>query len=358
MAGEPSAMDKVPHRDVAHLREQYQASVHEQVQRIYGTYQAPLWARVFGWSRDRRLEVIEDTALGFATYAQTPISDEQLQAIGEECNFAADGVIGSKLLGVGVSAYLAYRGRKTFRFPFFTPKGEGFWNPRGATPFNRTMWHMARFGSYYVLFGMFVGQPLAMYATLTAMTSVEKHPCMSELLERGRELQKSRPKGESPWISPPRQKPITEEAFMEEERSIAEQARSGWRTSSQQDSWNQVLDDTDDASPVSPSSSRYDAGNGGGSAWDRVRHQSLGGQSGQQSRQRRDTWNVTRGDKADRDSRGIESSGERRGRETYSFSSSDGDKAVAKSQSQEEFDMLLERERHGIDQETSSGRRN
>ncbi|RCI10111.1 hypothetical protein L249_8458, partial [Ophiocordyceps polyrhachis-furcata BCC 54312] len=356
MADDPQVSEEAMLRERLQRRAQYQPAVHDQVQRMYASYRPPLHALVFGWNRDKMLLFTEETAVGFASFAESPISDDQLRAVGQHCDDAINTLHIMKMCGVGLAGYLTYRGRKTFRFPLYTPKGNGFFNPFATTPYNRLMWHMARFASYYALYGILMGPPAAAATNLLAIKLAMLDPRMSELMKRGNELHppNSHQKDENQWNSSPQQEPITDEASMDAERSISGQARSAWRTPSQQDAWDRVPDDMDDASPAAPSSSRYDAGNGGGSAWDRVRQQSLGGHPGQQSRQRRDAWNASR-DKADPDSRGNDGSGERRGRENYSFSSSDGDKAVAKSQSQEEFDRLLERERRGIDQETGSG---
>ncbi|RDA92482.1 hypothetical protein CP533_6424 [Ophiocordyceps camponoti-saundersi (nom. inval.)] len=354
---------------------QYQPEVHKQVQRIYSDYQPSVISRLLGWNRNRILLFTERTAVTFAAYAESPLSDEEIEAVHFYCEDVVNDLHNTKFIAALAAGLLAYRGRKTYRFPLYTPKGDGLVKSSVASPYSKFMWHMARFSSYYVLCSFF-----ATINTVHAIAAVDVDRAandsrLTDRIERGAELQSRNLQNRAK--SSPRQESVTDEASINAERSISErarpgwgdttqqdserniseQARPGWRAPSQQDAWDRVPDDIDDASPVSPTSSYADAGNGGGSAWDRVRQQSQGGYSGRQSGQSRDAWTATR-ERTHLGGRDNGNSRERRTTDSFSFSSSEEDKVVAKSQSQEEFDRLLERERRGIDQETNSGRRN
>ena len=113
------------------------------------------------------------------------------------------------------------------------------------------------------------------------------------------------------------------------------------------DSWDSA-DSYDDASPIAPSH-KAAQGESSGSAWDRIRQQAEGQSKQTPSRpqwsppasQSRDSgW----GEDQDR------GTGYQGSKESYTYSSADFEKSTAKEQAQREFDQLLDRERHGVDQ--------
>ncbi|PFH58034.1 hypothetical protein XA68_14237 [Ophiocordyceps unilateralis] len=356
------------HALLAKLRLQYQPAIHDQVQRLYANYTPSLYRRFYGDNRHRMTSFTEKIAVDIAMIADTHLSDEQVAAVAEHCNEALSDLENMKTFMIGLAGYLTYRGRKTMRFPFFTPTLRGILqtnlNPFTGGPYTLAAWHMARFGAYLGLAYVAIGPVAVPAAKLLLIARTVEDPRLPDVTpeEAWDKYIASLPQ-ETPRTSRNRPGTIADQASFDTERGISAQARPGWNASRQsqapvqQDSWGQDPDNTEDASPVSPDTSQdegYDADNSG-SAWDRVRNRSQG-QFGQHGRQGGDAWNAA-SDRADRDSRGTVESLERGGNDSYTYPTSDSDKAEAKTLSQKEFDELLERERRGFDQDTNSGRR-
>ncbi|WYZ35539.1 hypothetical protein EsH8_X_000186 [Colletotrichum jinshuiense] len=85
-------------------------------------------------------------------------------------------------LSIGLSAYLTFRGRATYRFPFFQPKFDKFSPdvfPAAAAPYlqgrlaNR-MWHNLRFVSYFAGVSICVGPFIGSYATSVAIATAAR----------------------------------------------------------------------------------------------------------------------------------------------------------------------------------------
>ncbi|KAL6857738.1 hypothetical protein ACO1O0_005180 [Amphichorda felina] len=137
--------------------------------------------------------------------------------------------------------------------------------------------------------------------------------------------------------------------------SWSRQQQAAWESTPQpqrqeqtrSDSWDSA-DSYDDASPVAPTY-RATQGDSSGSAWDRIRHQAEAQSKQPSSRaqwsppatQTRESW----GEEQDKSTR------YQGPKESYTYSSADLEKSTPRDQAQREFDQLLDRERHGVDQE-------
>jgi hypothetical protein len=124
------------------------------------------------------------------------------------------------------------------------------------------------------------------------------------------------------------------------------------------DDWS-VLDDDDDASPIAASARKQPVAAPAGSAWDRIRQQSQGApRQQQQSDYQSRAWAARSQTESQPQSQsGWGNQGAGSSSDSFSFSKSDEERAVAKEQAQDEFDRLVERERSGVDQERSWGRK-
>ncbi|PTB66938.1 hypothetical protein BBK36DRAFT_1168452 [Trichoderma citrinoviride] len=353
-------------------RQQFEPQIHEQIHRLFQDYEAPLYARLRGFGRAQTLALAESTVLSLAAVNNRPFADSETQALTEHFLSSVHNLLAWKWAMTGFAAYLAYRGRRTWRFPFFTPEFKRF-SPIGGTPGVKFMWHSARFAAYYGTIWV-LGEPVFQGANfMRQRAAMEQDPRLRSLLHDGKSQgatlfgggggggsQENREQTSDAWESEAQQESASQyrELGQQSQSTPAQSSWASWRSptasSSSQPSqpsasWDApVGDDFDDASPLAPSArSTSDSSSGSaGSAWDRIRQQAQFQPPSQQGRQ---TWEKPQsggGWAAEADS-GMQSGS----RDSYSFSRADEEKSLAKEQAQREFDRLLERERAGADQE-------
>lgn len=383
-----------------HNRQRFEPIVHEQLQRLFSDYEPPLYARLRGFGRDQTLALAESTVSSLAAANSRAFSDTETQALTEHFVDSIHTMLIWKWAMTGLAAYMTYRGRNTWRFPFLRPKMDGRMNPVTGGPHVKVMWHSARFVAYYGVIWL-LGEPIFQGANfMRYRAAMEQDPRLASMLRDGKaRAQEIYDQGSHGQVATPGDRYGSSgdqygnsgdqyggsgEQYGDQWRSesqpqrpagsIPAQAQSAWtqyrspesqqsqQSSPQQDSWDS-FSDVDDASPVAPSTQgQQDASAqyGGGSAWDRVRQQAQyqprrGSQ--QQQQQPQQSWQAPQatGGWASED----DASPQRGPRDSYSFSNADEERAVAKGQAQREFDQLLERERRGTDQEQGSswGRR-
>ncbi|KAL6873007.1 hypothetical protein J3F83DRAFT_731722 [Trichoderma novae-zelandiae] len=365
-----AAMEERRHRAVAN-RQQFEPQIHEQIHRLFQNYEAPLYARLRGFGRAQTLALAESTVLSLAAVNNRPFADSETQALTEHFLSSVHNLLAWKWAMTGFAAYMAYRGRRTWRFPFFTPEFKRF-SPIGGTPGIKFMWHSARFAAYYGTLWV-LGEPVFQGANFMRQRSeMERDPRLRSLLHdsksQGATLfggsQENREQVNDAWESEAQHESASQ--YREpEQQSQSTPVQSSWasyrkstasqssQTPQRADAWDSpVGDDFDDASPIAPSArDTSDSSSGSaGSAWDRVRQQAQFQPSSSQDRQ---TWEKPQsggGWGADADS--SVQSGTRDG--SYSFSKADEERSLAKEQAQREFDRLLERERGGAGQERGS----
>ncbi|KAL9581416.1 MAG: hypothetical protein Q9212_003915 [Teloschistes hypoglaucus] len=101
-------------------------------------------------------------------------------------------------------------------------------------------------------------------------------------------------------------------------------------------------DNTDDASPTAQSNT---SGSQSGSAWDRIRRQAQTGSTGTARRGQR--WDALQKEQQQASTTG----------DSFTFSSTDQDRELAKSESQDDFDARVEKERQGGSFDSGKGKR-
>jgi hypothetical protein len=377
-------------------RNQYEPRVKEQVTRSFHEYSPPLYASIIGYRRDWNLLVATSRVSGFAATLGRDLEDEEAKAIAE---YTLDNIhtnASLKWLTVALAGYMTYRGRRTWQFPFYKPKLGGRFNPNEATsiftnkkirgPYPRFTWHSLRFTAY-VGVTMFMVEPafraVNFIRTETAMThdprlkqftkdanqrveQVMSNPSISKTAFTGKDAHRGGE--EDPWASNDANNASSESRYQSYESAPSQswdKVHSSNATQQNQhpsnDDWS-VLDD-DDASPVAASVRKQPVSAPSGSAWDRIRQQSQGAprqqrQQQQQADSQSRAWaarSQTESQPQSQSGWGNQDAGS--SADSFSFSKSDEERAVAKEQAQNEFDRLLERERGGVDQKSSWGRK-
>ncbi|UNI18256.1 hypothetical protein JDV02_004534 [Purpureocillium takamizusanense] len=390
-----------------HNRQRFEPIVHEQLQRLLRDYQPPLYARLRGFGREQTLALAESTVSSLAAANRRAFSDAETQALAEHFVDSIHTMLVWKWAMTGLAAYMTYRGRNTWRFPFLRPKMNGRLLPSPVTggPLVKVMWHSARFVAYYGAIWV-LGEPIFQGANfMRYRAAMEQDPRLAAMLRDGKaraqevfdqvshgqaggggvpsdrygssgdqygggggdqygnsgEQYGEQWNSESQPQRPTASIPARAQSAWTQYRSPETQSQQPQPSAPQQDSWDS-FSDVDDASPVAPTAQGQQdasANYGGGSAWDRVRQQAQyqpkrGPQQQQQQQQQQpqQSWQAPQGTGgwASED----DASPQRGSRDSYSFSNADEERALAKSQAQREFDQLLERERRGTDQEQGS----
>ena len=356
----------------------YQPIAHEQIQRQFGGREIIPWYS-FTPIKVKQL-VMEHNVAGLSGLCGRALDESEAQAVGENVSATMNTrSIWSNITST-VSLYLAFRkpGVATFRFPLYQPRYNFRWSPlRTNSRFLQGFWHMLRLAAYSTALDLTIGNPVYFLILSNGQRRMMEdgrlrevfstpgvHPGVLENFPWQR-----RPKG--PQSAPQSQDGPEEQASEQEQGQWDRQQQSEmsnydtestWSQSQrsppqrdvpaeqpqQNDSWDAPSDDFDDASPVAQPA-RTQASRSGPparSSWESIRQQTQQSQpQSSQARQRRSAgWADNAG-----------TSPEYRGpQESYTYSAADADKATPKDQAQQDFDKLLEKERHGVDQDRSS----
>ncbi|KAF5002828.1 hypothetical protein FGRMN_82 [Fusarium graminum] len=373
-------------------RNQYEPRVKEQVTRSFQEYSPPLYASIIGYRRDWNLLVATSRVSGFAATLGRDLDNEEAKAIAEYTLGNIHTNAGLKWLSLAIAGYMTYRGRRTWQFPFYKPKLGGRFNPNEATsifsnkkirgPYPRATWHTLRFTAYTAVTMLMVEpafRAVNFIRTETAMThdprlkqftqdankrveQVMSNPTISKTPFTGRDAHRG--DESDPWASSNDGNNTSSEDNYQPTPTQSWGKSPSYTTTQQKqqpsDDWS-VIDD-DDASPIAASARKQPVYDSSGSAWDRVRQQSHGApqqqQQQQQSNNQSQGWTARSQPDPHPQSQTSWGNGSSSGSsDNFSLSKSDEESVVAKEQAQNEFDRLVERERKGVDQEKSWGRR-
>lgn len=367
-------------QDALSHRNEYQPQIEKQINSQFQNYSPPFYASVVGFRREWNLLVTKSRVSGYAATLGRELSDSETKAIAEHTLTNIHSNAACKWFTVGLAAYMTYRGRRTFQFPFYKPKPGGRFNPNEATSifgnqkirgfYPRATWHVVRFTAYVAVTMLMVDPVFRAVNFMQTQNSMTRDSRLEQftkdvksrverVMSDGPATMTRRPhtnndqtdsngdqdswsstdsdasrdsfsNDESPYKDTPY---VWEKAKQEASSAPGNQTSSGWGVSD---------DDDDDASPVA-SPTRTQPANSSGSAWDRIRRQSqpqqqpqqqFGGQSSynrpQQGSQSQSSWDRTATSSND-----------------YTFSRSDEERATAKEQAQLDFDRMLEQERRG-----------
>lgn len=312
-------------------------------------------------------------------------------------------------VGMAIASLVAYRGISKLRFPGWTP-GERF-SPEKFGPLTGTrakiMWQASRFGAYWLV-GMTLGQVFFSSYALTAGSAgrlvdprtkelseaIRKRTQNGRMIEGINEDRTAGPRnGETMDMAKQRRRAqeaqdawrrrreegqaqtsartqdddmsptggafeadyvdmesahVTDTGMMSDEQArrssqrLEAQQRADYedRSETQRPSQQAGPQKPQDKSQSSPSSWNTSAPTSGGSAWERLRHQAASGSQQQTS------------------SRTTASNRSSSNSDSFSFSSGDEDRQLARGEAQKDFDARLEQERQGKDfDDRNSGRR-
>lgn len=339
-------------------RDQYQPRVQDQINRLFHEYSPPFYVSLIGYKRDWNLLVATSRVSGFASTLGRELEDQEVKAIAEYTLNNIHNNAAAKYITVGLAAYMTYRGRHTWQFPFYKPKLGGRFNPNEATSiftnqkihgrYPRFTWHTLRFTAYAAV-TMLMVEPVFRTVNFIRVESAMAQDSRLEQFtkdasKRVEQVMANPTSARVPFKNTPKE----EGSWNNEDTDRSEQPRYNipWNKTqvppqqtqeSQSDHDWDVLDD-DDASPVAASARNQPVSSVSGSAWDRIRQQSQQPQTQQEPR----GW----APKSEPQSWGSTNSSD-----SYSFSNSDEEKSLAKEQAQQEFDKLVERERRGVDED-------
>lgn len=333
-------------------RQKYQPYVHSQMQRLFRDYRAPLYARVTGVTTQRSLALAESVAVSFASHYDRNLEDQETQAISEHLLTATNNNVLASFATTGFALFMTWRGRRTMKFPIFTPAFAQ--NPGPERSLKRAMAHGARLVAYYVVGALTVQPVLQALIFWNRKFATDKDPRLSRLLREARNEAASITSGamsgdysqntEAEYSSAVYEQQPTDSESQNYSDSPSRQSQPQPQSQPQQNSWSArpsistqqansndpwASSDIDDGSPVAPAAQRDSfAANSNVSAWDRVRQQASGGQRPQVQQQPTppQSWGQ---DAASDDNR-------------------------ERSQAQRDFDAMLEKERQGSEQENSS----
>ncbi|KAI5467739.1 hypothetical protein BGZ63DRAFT_399292 [Mariannaea sp. PMI_226] len=389
-------------------RGQYEDRVKEQIKRSFQEYTPPWYASFIGFRRDWNLLVATSRVSGFASTLGRDLEDSETKAIAE---YTLDNIhtnAACKWLTIGLAAYMTYRGRHTWQFPFYKPKLGGKFNPNEATSifsnkkirgaYPRFTWHTLRFTAYAAVTMLMVEPVFRAVNFIRTESAMAKDPRLETFIKEAtskvervmadgplsRESRHQRQAGSSAASDALPEYQTQETDYGDQSKTHYQENKfetgvpsQGWAnvsppssTSQQPQSSNSgwgVLDEDDDASPIAASARNQSMGTAsGGSAWDRLRQQSQSGKRPQDQSefQSRGGWaGVGRANSQQQQSESQSgwgsagsSSPEWGSKDKYSYSSGDGDRSSEKDQAQREFDEMLERERSNNEQSRPWGR--
>lgn len=371
-------------------RGQYEERVKAQINRSFQEYSPPWYASAVGFRRDRNLLVVTSRVSGFASTLGRDLEDSEAKAIAEYTLTNIHTNAALKWATIGLAAYMTYRGRHTWQFPFYKPKLGGRFNPNEATsiftnkkirgPYPRLTWHTLRFTAYAAVTMLMVEPVFRSVNFVRTESAMARDPRLAQFIKeattRVEKVMLEGPAGSGHNQSGQGRQSGDEKSGSSDEvdgdafpaRRRLMEARPPWAdlqkplppVQPQQSShdWS-VLDDDDDASPVAATAkSARTPTTSGGSSWERLRRQN---QSSQQPQPQAESqvqggWPSASSPQSQSQSdsgwgSNTNTSSEWGGsKDSYPYGSGDGETASSKGQAQREFDQMLERERQGNDQ--------
>ncbi|KXX81551.1 hypothetical protein MMYC01_202722 [Madurella mycetomatis] len=334
--------------------------------------QAPFW---FG--EERQKNIVAKVLAMHAAALQRPLTTDEADALAYHRSRSCKLLAWRSPVLLMSTAYFVYRGRASFKFPFYTPKPASFnpycfpsrTRPFVTGPMAHAIWHAVRFGAYGTLLGLVVTPLFISYAETSYVVHILNDPRLKSIRDHARQQQQQQQQQQqgnqarSRASGPPRRASTdedtsTDEATPSSQSYVLEQQQPQprhqplqWTERPPKTPTTPQDDDSflfDNASPVAPSARQQHqssstqlpagggGGGGGGSAWDRLRQRAKSGQ---------DVWEQAGQSREDSRNQRLDQ---------HAYDQSDREKTRAKEQAQKEFDAMLERERRG--QGESGGR--
>ncbi len=314
----------------------------------------PIFGPLVGHNKSRLEGLVNRGLQGSSVLLKRPPTQEEANALAYYICRGERSISYGKALGFGFGTYLWYKGKQTFRFPFFTPD-RGWFNPYKLGPLKgqlaAAIWQSIRFNVYVL--GCFALGGLVARSSSSANFAFAIHRdermkeirmAMLEFAQR----QGSRLPTEPRQTNQPRSAAKTknwDDDMSPQAANYSSQKDTGVLSDRQSSRWDatdssessfdvdkvspQYFDDSSPSTkPASePSRSR-------GSAWDQLRRQAVEGksQSPRPASNRR---------AAEREQRDIGDS--------FAFSTAEEDRQLARAEAQKQFDARVERERQAKD---------
>ncbi|KAM7198878.1 hypothetical protein V8F20_005945 [Naviculisporaceae sp. PSN 640] len=350
--------------------------------------QLPFWAGVAGYSDTWRKSVIGADVKYLSSLAGRPLTEEEANRVGEHSANRCRATTHYTPMWTSATAYLWWKGKDKFRFPFYTPKpglleglSKRFLSPIGVKMTHAPLiWHTLRLVAYsqvtsWVIAIFFVAGPTAIFAGGIA-SDKNLQGLNTELAERAKGLQRQRRMGLPTAPAEDAQSPIKDDApapiteqwgqtttESREQPQQPQQPQGLWRPQQpararpppqQPEPEPRYSDENeddpfDDASPVAPSARRQnlDASTPvGGSAWTRLRTKAFVERTREQANEgfaappRTSSWEERRQQNTPGASYTYSEPREAKDQESTAA-------VRSREQAQKEFDAMLERERRG-----------
>jgi len=357
----------------------------------------PVFGPLIGYTKESRAKSVHDACNAASTILKRPVTQEEANTICYHALKAQRTTSYGTFLGAAAGAYRAYQTADTLRMPFYNPSPEMQESVRsgiGKTPVGRMVTHAMR-GSLYIFgLGMVGGLIATSYGASVAAVSMQKDPRLSSFNDALKEIMKERRSGiprdatPVPGQTPPQPRTgwpattspsdddmspsggsglfsdaSTDTGVLSDQRMRSKQIsqRPDPRSSPTQNRENTFRMDKVTSQPRNFDSTDDDASptagapplTSSGSAWDRVRQQSASGQSSQQASRTGVGYPASRSMEPGRGPTGRGTQREQRDGATlgdsFTFSSTEEERQLAKAEAQKEFDARIEKERRGQD---------
>lgn len=315
----------------------------------------PILGSLLGHTRARLESTVNRGIAAQSQLLRRPPTQDEAEALAYNLCYSDAAIFYGGAAGLLFALFLMRRGRAVFRFPFVTPSPEWF-NPNKLGPLNgdraKIGWHVLRFTAYstggYAL-GSLLGSS---YAAVHFAKNLKNDPRLKEFGQAMEEYSRRRQGGVSQQQRPvPQPRPMQEQKQGRWDDDMSPQASNygsgdtGVLSDDQMQSQERGQGTVPRWGPAESSGGSYDepsptAGAPGESSWDRIRREASSGGSPQSSGGR---WSpqqqATPSNQGDGSTRS----------DSFSFSSSEEDRQLARSEAQKEFDARVERERQGKD---------
>ncbi|OAA46480.1 hypothetical protein BBO_03035 [Beauveria brongniartii RCEF 3172] len=350
----------------------YWPLVKQQVERVFGDTQPAWYARLRLFTPAMYAAAAGNRVLGLSMQKDRLLSDAEARALTEHAARSSDRLALIDWGLTGVAAYFTWRGRRTLRFPMWTPQVVP---PPPGSYLRMAMWHGARYVAYSAALTVTVKAPLMSLNLMREARQTIADERLRGVLDGQDSAAGEWGKAGAAWdsdISSYRASAGGEDAQQQRQRqSIQEAAQSGWNTSKQTEQspplppqqqqqprqygqsaqsqgnagWGSSYsqspssssssagwgsDDFDDASPVAASAqnSSRSSNSTAGSTWERLRqHARSDPQQRQQQQQQQQVQPQVQ--------------------QQHWGDAGDGADRAAQEKAQRDFDRLVERDRQG-----------
>ncbi|KAL1646918.1 hypothetical protein SLS58_003054 [Diplodia intermedia] len=323
----------------------------------------PIFGPLVGYPPARGAKTVAETTKAAAHVLRRPLTEEEAKALTYHVTKANSTAAYGASAGALLAMARCYQTRQEFKFPFWNPWSIQGWKPDSLGPLKgqmaRTAYHLLRIPPYWFM-GAFTAAVISQaYGNVIATVAMSQDQRLKALNEAIQRLSKNRsglpsrqPPPNAPHPTPvsqsggndmydgmsPASGAYTDSPVSSDSRTFPDSSQDAVPRWGQDQSAGQTRS-YDDASPTG-GLGPIDSGvsSTGGSAWDRVRQQASSAQgpsNGSSAPWARPTQREQR-------------TGSTLG-DSFTFSSSDEERQLAKAEAQRDFDDRIEKERSGAD---------